>query len=86
MNFEQAKICLNVTHDLVKDDKAKIQHHLNTETGESYISYKPVYLMQSRKDKRIQTKIKKPDAIKLAAILKTKIADLPNAFDWSSLS
>ena len=34
-------------YTLVKDDKAKIAHHINKETGESMITYKAAYFLQA---------------------------------------
>lgn len=73
------------THDLVKDSKAKVIHHVNHETGESFVTYKTVYLLQSKQDQRLQQKITKVEANKIAKANGLTLDSLPECFNWSSL-
>lgn len=72
-------------YTLVKDDKAKIAHHINKETGESMITYKAAYLLQQVANPRIQIKIPAAIAKKLCALQGMKFNEIPPCFEWSSL-
>lgn len=74
------------THDLVKDSKAKVIHHVNHETGESFVTYKTAYLLQSKQDQRLQQKITKAEANKIAKANGLTLEALPECFDWASLN
>lgn len=72
-------------YTLVKDDKAKIVHHVNKETGESMITYKTAYFLQWVVNPRIQIKITVAIAKKLCALQGTSFNEIPPCFEWSSL-
>lgn len=55
-------------YTLVKDDKAKTVHHVNKETGESMITYKAAYFLQSVADPRVQRQVTAAIAKKLCAL------------------
>lgn len=73
-------------YDLVRDSKAKVIHHLNRETGESFVTYKVVYLLQSKQDPRVQHKVTKVEAGRMAKTMGLKLDSLPECFNWSSIS
>lgn len=72
-------------YTLVKDDKAKIVHHVNKETGESMITYKTAYLLQQVTNQRIQIKITAAIAKKLCTLQGIKFNEIPLCFEWASL-
>lgn len=72
-------------YTLVKDDKAKIVHHVNNETGESMITYKAAYFLQSIADPRVQIKITAVIAKKLCALQGASFNEIAPCFEWASL-
>lgn len=72
-------------YTLVKDDKAKIVHHVNKETGENMITYKAAYFLQSVADPRVQRQVPAAIAKKLCALQGTSFNEIAPCFDWSSL-
>ncbi|WP_115447742.1 hypothetical protein [Escherichia coli] len=72
-------------YTLVKDGKAKIVHHINKETGESMITYKAAYFLQSVADPRVQRQVTAAIAKKLCALQGTSFNEIAPCFDWSSL-
>lgn len=72
-------------YTLVKDDKAKIVHHINKETGESMITYKTAYFLQAVANPRIQLRVTAAIAKKLCALQGVSFNEIAPCFEWSSL-
>ncbi len=72
-------------YTLVKDDKAKIAHHINRETGESMITYKTAYLLQLVADPRVQRQITAAIAKKLCITQGISFNEIAPCFEWASL-
>ena len=70
---------------LVKDDKAKIAHHINRETGESMITYKAAYFLQAVADPRIQHQVTAAIAKKLCTLQGISFNEIAPCFEWASL-
>ena len=68
MTLDDAIRAVEADYTLVKDEKAKIVHHVNKETGESMITYKAAYFLQSVADPRVQIKITAAIAKKFCAL------------------
>ena len=71
---------------LVKDSKAKIIHHINKTTGESFITYKVRYFLQWDDNPRMQAAITKVEASKIAKERGITLADVPECHHWSSIA
>ena len=72
-------------YTLVKDDMAKIIHHINKETGESMITYKAAYFLQAVADPRIQRQVTAAIAKKLCALQGVSFNEIASCFEWASL-
>lgn len=72
-------------YTLVKDDKAKIAHHINKETGESMITYKTAYLLQLVADPRVQHQVTAAIAKKLCTLQGISFNEIAPCFEWTSL-
>lgn len=72
-------------YTLVKDDKAKIAHHINKETGESMTTYKAAYFLQAVADPRIQRQVTEAIAKKLCALQGMSFNEIAPCFEWASL-
>ena len=72
-------------YTLVKDDKAKIVHHINRETGESMITYKAAYFLQAVANPRIQLRVTVAIAKKLCALQGISFNEIAPCFEWTSL-
>ncbi len=72
-------------YTLVKDDKAKIAHHINKETGENMITYKAAYFLQAVADPRIQHQVTAAIAKKLCALQGVSFNEIAPCFEWASL-
>ena len=71
---------------LVKDSKAKIIHHLNKTTGESFITYKVRYFLQRNDNPMIQKAITKVEAGKIAKERGIPLSSVPECHQWSSIA
>ena len=71
---------------LVKDSKAKIIHHLNKTTGESFITYKVRYFLQRNDNPMIQEAITKVEASKIAKAQGIPLSAVPECHQWSSIT
>lgn len=85
MTLDDAIRAVEADYTLVKDEKAKIVHHVNKETGESMITYKAAYFLQSVADPRVQIKITAAIAKKLCALQGASFNKIPPGFEWASL-
>lgn len=85
MTLDDAIRAVEADYTLVKDEKAKIVHHVNKETGESMITYKAAYFLQSVADPRVQIKITAAIAKKLCALQSASFNEIPPCFEWASL-
>ena len=72
-------------YTLVKDSKAKIVHHINKETGETIITYKTAYFLQSVADPRVKRRVTALIAKKLCALQGTSFNSIAPCYEWSSL-
>lgn len=72
-------------YTLVKDDKAKIAHHINKETGESMITYKTAYLLQLVADPMVQRQITAAIAKKLCTTQGINFNEIAPCYEWASL-
>lgn len=72
-------------YTLVKDDKAKIAHHINKETGESMITYKAAYFLQAVADPRIQRQVTAAIAEKLCTLQGVSFNEIAPCYEWASL-
>lgn len=71
---------------LVKDSKAKIIHHINKNTGESFITYKVRYFLQRNDNPRIQVAVTKAEASKIAKAQGISLSAVSECHQWSSLA
>ena len=71
---------------LVKDSKAKVIHHINKITGESFITYKVRYFLQWDDNPRIQEAITKVEAGKIAKAQGIPLSAVPECYQWSSIT
>lgn len=71
---------------LVKDSKAKIIHHINKITGESFITHKVRYFLQWDDNPRIQDAITKVEASKIAKAQGIPLSAVPECYQWSSIT
>lgn len=85
ITFESAVQAIALGHIVVKDDQAKAVHHRNIETGETFITYKTAYFLQSPEDPRIQRQITAAIAKKLCKQQGKSLEDVQPCFEWSSL-
>lgn len=85
MTLDDAIKAVEADYTLVKDEKAKIVHHVNKETGESMITYKAAYFLQSVADPRVQIKITAAIAKKLCALQGISFNEIAPCFEWASL-
>lgn len=72
-------------YTLVKDDKAKIVHHVNKETGESMTTYKTAYFLQAVADPRIQRQVTAAIAKKLCTLQGVSFNEIATCYEWTSL-
>lgn len=85
ITLDDAIKAVEAEYILVKDDKAKIVHNVNRETGESMITYKAAYFLQLVADPRVQIKITAAIAKKLCAVQGVSFNEIPPCFEWASL-
>lgn len=85
MTLDDAIRAVEADYTLVKDEKAKIVHHVNKETGESMITYKAAYFLQSVTDPRVQRQVTAAIAKKLCALQGMSFNEIAPCFEWASL-
>lgn len=85
ITLDDAIKAVEADYTLVKDEKAKIVHHINKETGESMITYKAAYFLQAVADPRVQIKITAAIAKKLCALQGASFNEIAPCFEWASL-
>lgn len=86
ISFDEALKAVESGHYiLVKDDKAKIVHQVNKETGESMITYKTAYLLQLVADPRVQRQITAAIAKKLCTTQGINFNEIAPCYEWASL-
>lgn len=82
ITLESAKALLDSGYVVVIDEKAKVVHSVNKETGETVMTYKSCYLLEDSNKKTTQIKITKA----IAKSIVGNLDNVPAAFVWSSLS